>query len=92
MFLSLGKDGVFCANKYESALLPCLKTTLVNTTGAGDSFMAAIAWGYLNGLSLIESTKLGLATSSICCEGKNIINESLTIQAALTRARIDLKI
>lgn len=92
VFLSLGKEGVFCANKYESALLPCLKTTLVNTTGAGDSFMAAIAWGYLNGLSLIESTKLGLATSSICCEGKNTINESLTIQAALTRARIDLKI
>lgn len=92
VFLSLGKDGVYCADKNEAHLLPCLKTNLVNTTGAGDSFMAAIAWGYLNGLTLLESTQLGLATSSICCEGSNTINESLTIHSALSRARIDIKI
>ncbi|WP_310603931.1 PfkB family carbohydrate kinase [Anaerosporobacter sp.] len=90
IYLSLGKDGVYCASKHESAHLPCLKTNLINATGGGDSFMAAIVWAYLNGLSLIESTKLGLAASSICCEGKGTINDALTIDAALKRARLDI--
>jgi pseudouridine kinase len=86
VFISLGKDGVFCANSQESCHLPNYKTNLINTTGAGDSFMAGLAWSYFNGLSLVNSAKVGLAAASICSEGRNTINEVLDTSSVLSRA------
>lgn len=49
VFLSLGSKGVFCADHHEQFHLPAYPSHMVNSTGAGDSFMAALAWGWRQG-------------------------------------------
>ena len=61
---------------------------MVNTTGCGDAFMAALAWGWLEGLGLEEAARAGLAASAIAMEGTATINPELT--AAAVRARAGL--
>ncbi|MGI6027994.1 MAG: carbohydrate kinase family protein [Candidatus Heteroscillospira sp.] len=86
VFLSLGRRGVYCADGCERALMPIFKAPLINATGAGDAFMAALAWGYLQGLSLTDSAKAGLAASSIALESYAAINPQMS--AELLKARM----
>ena len=45
VFISLGADGVFAADRSGQVLhLPAPEGNIVSTTGCGDSFMAALAW------------------------------------------------
>lgn len=52
VFISLGSRGLFAADHRESLLLPCRPAAPVNATGAGDAFMAGLAWAYLEGTDL----------------------------------------
>lgn len=81
VFISLGGDGVFCANHHEQALLPCYDSESVNTTGAGDSFMAALAWGWRQGLSLEDTARAGLAAASICIASAETISPRISAKA-----------
>ncbi|WP_295762791.1 PfkB family carbohydrate kinase [uncultured Oscillibacter sp.] len=86
VFLSLGADGVFAADHSGRVHLPCLPAELVNATGCGDAFMAAIAWAYLQGTDLAETARAGLAASSIAMESGETINPQMS-EAAL-KARL----
>ena len=64
VFISLGSDGVFAADRSgQQVQLPPLPGAMVNTTGCGDAFMAAITWAYLQGTDLTDTAKAGLAAS-----------------------------
>jgi pseudouridine kinase len=78
VFISLGADGVFAADRSGRVQLPCLPAELVNATGCGDAFMAAIAWAYLQGTDLADTARAGLAASSIAMESKETINPHLS--------------
>jgi pseudouridine kinase len=74
VFLSLGESGVFAADQQNALLLPIIPGKMVNTTGCGDAFMAALTWAYLQGLDLEDTAKLGLAAASIAMESDETIN------------------
>jgi len=78
VFISLGSSGVYYADARQSEKLPCYPAQVVNTTGAGDSFMAALAWAYLQEYDLTDSAKAGLAASSICIASKATISEAIS--------------
>src|SRR5699024_9139802 len=44
VFISLGADGILCANHNGMVHVPVFKTDIVNANGAGDCGMAAITW------------------------------------------------
>ena len=75
--ISLGADGVFAANRDEQVWMQNLPATMVNTTGCGDSFMAALVWAYLEEMSLEESVRAGLAASSITIESTETISPEM---------------
>lgn len=85
VFISLGGDGVFAADHNSRCHLPCLPGKMVNTTGCGDAFMAAIVWAYLEGTDLENTAKAGLAASSIAMESAETINSDMSVDALRQR-------
>jgi len=87
VFISLGGDGIYAADRITGAEvhLPVLEAKMVNTTGCGDSFMAAIAWAYLQGTDLADTARYGLAASAITMESADTINSQLNADAVLQR-------
>ena len=87
VFISLGADGVYAADHLGGReKVSCLPAQMVNTTGCGDAFMAALAWGWLEGLGLREAALAGEAASAISMEGKETINPDLSVDALRKRA------
>ena len=87
VFISLGGDGVFAADRSgERVHLPVLPAEMVNTTGCGDAFMAAITWAYLQGTDLTDTAKAGLAASVIAMESAETINPAMSEDALRLRA------
>ena len=85
VFISLGGDGVFAADHNSRCHLPCLPGRMVNTTGCGDAFMAAIVWAYLEGTDLENTAKAGLAAATIAMESAETINPDMSVDALRQR-------
>lgn len=85
VFISLGGDGVLAADHSGRCHLPCLPGKMVNTTGCGDAFMAAIVWAYLEGTGLEGTARAGLAASAIAMEGAETINPDMSAEAVKAR-------
>ena len=87
VFISMGADGVYGATHTESMHLPNRPVNLINTTGCGDAFMAALVWAYLEGTDLKDTLSAGLAASSIAIECTETINPNMSAQ--LLRSRMN---
>ena len=93
VFLSMGANGVYAAMNMSQATnvdikgvwVPNLPGNVVNTTGCGDSFMAAIMWAYLEGMSLEETALAGNAAGSITMESNETINPMMSASALRSR-------
>ena len=77
LFITLGADGVFAADRRERFFLPALPGKAVDPTGCGDAFMAALAWTFPDGVSLEHTARAGLAAASITLESETSVNPSL---------------
>ena len=86
VFISLGGDGIYAASHKESCWMEPLPCRMVNTTGCGDSVMAAIVWAYLEELSLADTARAGLAAGSITIETPETISPRMS--AELLRERM----
>lgn len=78
VFLSLGPEGLLCAQGDTAARLPALPGEMKNATGCGDALMAALAWAHLEGLELEDAARAGLAAASIALAGGETINPELS--------------
>jgi len=85
VFLSLGEDGVYAADYTGSLRLPCCPAEPKSTTGAGDAFMGALAWAYLEGAGLEQSARLAQAAAAITVEELGTINPAMNAQAVKMR-------
>lgn len=85
MFISLGGDGVYAAMGDQRLHLPNIPGHMVNTTGCGDAFMAALVWAYLEGMDLHQTALSGLAAGSIAMESEETINPAMSASAVRGR-------
>ena len=85
VFISMGADGVFAADGEKQLWLPNIPGNMVNTTGCGDAFMAAIGRAYLEGMNLKETAQAGLAAGSIAMESRETINPAMSATALKLR-------
>lgn len=85
VFISMGGDGVLAADHSGKIHVPCIPGKMVNTTGCGDAFMAAIAWAYLEGTDLEGTARAGLAAASIAMESGETINPSMSVEEIRSR-------
>ena len=63
----------------------CLPAQMRNATGAGDAFMAALAWAYLEGTALAETARAAEAAAAIAIEGEETINPAMSADAVRSR-------
>lgn len=85
VFISMGADGVYAATADEQMWLQNLPGNMVNTTGCGDSFMAALVWAYLQEMDLRDSALVGLAAGAITMESTETINPAMSATALKMR-------
>ncbi|WP_051228792.1 PfkB family carbohydrate kinase [Paludibacterium yongneupense] len=68
--LSLGEYGLYYSNGADAGWMTPPQVTIANTTGAGDALMAGLAYGWLQGLPFVETTRfaLGCAALTLTCD------------------------
>ncbi len=85
VFISLGADGVLAADHAQMLHIANPPARMVNTTGCGDAFMAAVARASLDALPLEETAKRGLAASALAMESADTINPAMSLAAVTER-------
>lgn len=80
IFITLGKNGVIYCDKTTIKNIKANGVTPVNTTGAGDAFMAALVYCHLNSKSIHETAKIATAASIIALSHENTINPNMSIE------------
>ncbi|MGL4402225.1 MAG: carbohydrate kinase [Fusobacteriaceae bacterium] len=80
IFISLGEEGVLYANKDEMGKINAIKTKILNATGAGDSFMGAIVYSYINKDNIRDSAITGVAAATITIQSEKTVSELLTVE------------
>ena len=83
--ISLGPDGVYGINDEGEVWLPTLPGKMVNTTGCGDAFMAALVWAALEEMDLHQAALAGLAAGAIAMESSLTINPAMSAEALRQR-------
>lgn len=83
IFLTLGSKGVYYTDGKSKGSIPPIATDVANTTGAGDSFLAAVIWAYLKGFDIEDSAKAGLSAASIT------IGSDMTVSKDITELNIE---
>ncbi len=78
VYISMGALGALCAEGNQCAYLPGAGRGMVNATGAGDAFTAALLWAHSQNLSLRESGIAGMAAASIAMEAIETVNPEMT--------------
>ena len=77
IFISLDGEGVYYTNGIERGKLKAKNADVVNVTGAGDSFVAGIGYGYTNNLSLAACVKYAVAMSLITISHSDTIHPEM---------------
>ena len=89
VFLTLGPVGVLAADcTGQRVFVSAGEQTVVNATGSGDAFMAALVWAYLQGSELSESACAGIAAASIALAGEGTVNPAMSTDTL--RAKMDV--
>lgn len=80
VFISLDADGIYyiTSEGEEGTLASCNPIDVKNVTGAGDSFVAGIGYGYMNNLSIKDTIKYAMAMSIITITHEETINPDMS--------------
>lgn len=80
VFISLGDKGVFYCDESNMSHVKIPKIKPVNATGAGDAFMAAIAYGQYYNINIEETVRMAIAASIIAISHENTINPDMSLE------------
>ena len=78
VFVTLGSDGVMCCDAARSERVPAITTQVINTTGAGDAFLAGVVHAFVNGLGSNESAGFGLRTAHATLQTHQAVNPEIS--------------
>ncbi len=75
--LSLGSQGSMYIEENQAIRIPVIKGDVVNTVGAGDSYVAGLLYGLVNDLELVEVLKYATACATATAFNKNLATREL---------------
>lgn len=78
VIIKMGSKGSILITKSGISCAPSFKVEVMDTVGCGDSFVAAIAFGYIHNMPLVHTLMIanavGAATATGCAAGRNVAN------------------
>ncbi|MED6122692.1 hypothetical protein PIB30_042172 [Stylosanthes scabra] len=76
VIIKMGCHGSILITKSNIACAPAFKVDVIDTVGCGDSFVAAVAYGYIHNMPLVNTLTIanavGAATAMGCGAGRNV--------------------
>ena len=78
VFITLDEDGIYYNNGIEEGKIKANNVSVVNVTGAGDSFVAGIANGYMNNKNIVETVKYAISMSTITISTEETIHPDMS--------------
>jgi pseudouridine kinase len=78
VFISLGEQGVFYNDGLNCNLVKSPKIVVINATGAGDAFIAALAYSHYNEFDIDFSARFAMSASIIALSHENTINPNMS--------------
>ena len=79
LFITLGKEGVYTARKDRQFLSPVRPLEPVNTSGAGDAFMAGTVYGTLQGWEDERIVSFASAMAGITVESRSAVSPRMSL-------------
>lgn len=79
VFITLGEDGVYYNDGTNENHIRGNKVKVVNATGAGDAFVAALAYAYLNHYEIDYSARFAMGASVLALSHENTINPNMSV-------------
>ena len=83
VFITLGMDGVAYGDENEIFIDKNKIISPVNTTGAGDAFMAGILYGETKGMELYDMVQFASACAQITIMHQDAVNPDICVQKVL---------
>ena len=77
IYITMGARGVYCHDGSQSHVEPSQAVTVVNATGAGDAFMAAVVHAELSGATMQEVCSMGVKAAALALQSKNAVNDNI---------------
>ncbi|XP_028807949.1 uncharacterized protein LOC114762607 [Neltuma alba] len=76
VIVKIGSRGSLLISKSSIACAPAFKANVIDTVGCGDSFVAPIAYGFINKMPMVNTLAIanavGAATAMGCGAGRNV--------------------
>lgn len=88
IILTLGERGLIATDSSGSASVGAIKAQVADATGAGDALIAATLVAMLDGRSLVEAARLGVAAATLTLESTASVRPDLSLpllEATLSR-------
>lgn len=79
IYITMGKKGCFYANKSERGFVEQINIEPVNTSGAGDAYMAGLVYSHLHQKTLHDSAVFATAMSLAALTNINTVNKHINI-------------
>lgn len=77
IYITMGARGVHCSDREQSVSQPSQAVNIVNATGAGDAFMAAVVHAELHSATMQEACAQGIQAAALALQSKNAVNENI---------------
>ena len=80
VFISLGDQGLYYNDGINKKHIQANKIKVVNATGAGDAFIAAIVHCYYNGFDIDFSARFASAAAALALSHEATINPNMSVE------------
>ena len=91
VYITMSERGVVYMCDGNASSAPSFNRHIVSTTGCGDAFTAALAYGYVKGFTPKQCANAGLAAASISIGSDCAVSTEMTERNLLRLLRIDKK-
>lgn len=83
--ISFGKEGVYYLNDGKLRKQEQKKVSVINANGAGDAFIAGIAYGLFQQSELEDTVAFATATAALALEVPSTVNQTLSVEAVQSK-------